>query len=102
MNTLYVDTRDSKATIVILKTDNREFKVKSKRKNPGQVTLSLIEKVLKRAGIKIDKIDKIEVERGPGSFTGIRVGVSIANAISLSLLKRINKKKLGTIETPKY
>ena len=103
MNILKIDTRDNKKIIIRLETGNKVFEEKSKATvRSAQMILPLVEKLLKKAGLAPQKIDEIIVERGPGSFTGLRVGISIANALSLSLLIKINGKKLGEIETPKY
>ncbi len=59
-------------------------------------TLSHLEKFLKTNGVKLDAVNKIVVVSGPGSFTGIRVGVSMALAFSFA--KNI---PLYAIEKPK-
>ena len=41
-----------------------------------------IESVIRDAGITIDDLSAIAVANGPGSFTGIRIGVSTARALS--------------------
>ena len=43
-----------------------------------------------------DVLEGIEVETGPGSFTGLRVGVSVANALGYSLGIPVNGKKIET------
>jgi len=42
----------------------------------------LIKKILIDNSVSIQDISKIEVNRGPGSFTGLKVGVSIANTFN--------------------
>lgn len=44
-----------------------------------------IEAVLASAGVDIWAIEKIVVFRGPGSFTGLRIGISVANALAYAL-----------------
>lgn len=103
MNTIYIDTRDNKKIIVRLETQTGKFEEKSiASKDRAQATLPMIEKILKKARLDINDIDEINVEKGPGSFTGLRVGISIANALSFSGLIKVNGKKLGEIETPQY
>lgn len=103
MTTLYIDTRDNKKIRVLLTVNKEKYQVFSKGTVKGsEIILKLINDVLRKAEIELSQIDKIEVERGPGSFTGVRVGVSVANALSLTLNKRINGKKLGELETPVY
>jgi tRNA threonylcarbamoyladenosine biosynthesis protein TsaB len=103
MNKLYIDTRDNKQIIVSLEAETGTFEEKSvANKNKAQATLPLIEKILKKAKLPIKDIEEINIEQGPGSFTGLRVGISIANALSFGGLIRINGKKPGEIELPKY
>ena len=37
------------------------------------------------AGVRLAEIDRIAVTTGPGSFTGVRVGLSFARALALAL-----------------
>jgi len=46
-----------------------------------------IDMVLKLSGISLDKIEGITVSQGPGSFTGLRVGISVAKTLALSFKK---------------
>lgn len=103
MNILYIDTRDNKRIVVRLDKNGEKFQQESGASVKGaQTILPLIQKVLKKAKITPAKIDEIKVERGPGSFTGLRVGIAIANALSFSVGAKINGKKIGEIEEPVY
>jgi tRNA threonylcarbamoyladenosine biosynthesis protein TsaB len=46
--------------------------------------------------LKFKDLAKIQVKTGPGSFTGLRVGVSTANALGFSLGIPVNGKKNET------
>ena len=50
----------------------------------GLVILDFIEDLLSRSNIKKDELDLIAVSNGPGSFTGLRVGCSVAQAIAFA------------------
>ena len=103
MNKLYIDTRDNKMIIVRLETKKGTFEEKSvANKNRAQVALPLIEEILNKAKLSARDIDEINVEKGPGSFTGLRIGISIANALSFAGLVQVNGKILGEIEEPQY
>ncbi len=88
---LYIDTKDKKTVRVSLKKDGKVIKSLSEENQFGsQVLLPLIEK------LEYKDLTGIEVETGPGSFTGIRVGVSVANALGYALNISINGKKIET------
>lgn len=46
-----------------------------------------IEEVVKQAGINLKEIDGVAVSKGPGSYTGLRIGVSTAKGLCYSLDK---------------
>ncbi len=48
----------------------------------AQEVLPLIEDLLARQDIALGKIDFLSVVSGPGSFTGLRIGVAVAQALS--------------------
>jgi len=44
-----------------------------------------IEETLKKTGLKLKTIDAVTIGLGPGSFTGLRIGLACAKALSMSL-----------------
>ena len=68
--------------------------VSDENKFGSQVLLPLIEKLLKSNKLEFSDLKGIEVATGPGSFTGIKVGVSVANALGYSLGIPVNGKKM--------
>lgn len=46
-----------------------------------------IEELLNKAGVKPAEIDAIAVSEGPGSYTGVRIGVTIAKTLAWTLKK---------------
>lgn len=57
--------------------------------NHSNVIMSMINDLMLRTSIKITEIDKIAVSIGPGSFTGIRIGVAIAKGLAYGKNKKI-------------
>ena len=47
----------------------------------SQTLLLLIDEALKNAGVTVDDIDLLAVSNGPGSFTGVRIGVSLVKGL---------------------
>ncbi len=103
MKTLFLDTSDSSNINAKLEIDGNVFEEIStaKTKRPESI-LILVEKLLKKANLNFSEIDTIKVKRGPGSYTGLKVGTSIANALSFALQKQVNDKDLGDFEEPQY
>ena len=46
-----------------------------------------IQKVLGRAGLQLKDVDAVAVSKGPGSYTGLRIGVSVAKGLCYALDK---------------
>lgn len=44
--------------------------------------IPMIEQVLKQAGVSIREVEAIACARGPGSFTGVRIGIGVAKGIA--------------------
>jgi tRNA threonylcarbamoyladenosine biosynthesis protein TsaB len=53
----------------------------------AEVLHPFIEAILKEATISNHQIDAIAVSKGPGSYTGLRIGVSVAKGLSYALNK---------------
>ena len=72
---------------------------RTRRKNPVKAV-----KIIKKAGTSINRINEIKVNLGPGSFTGLRVGVAVANALGWALKIPVNGKRItkGEVVIPKY
>lgn len=94
---LHIDTKDQKVIRVSLKDKDKVIKsLSAKNKYGSQVLLPLIKKILDASKLGTSDLTAIQVETGPGSFTGIRVGVSVANALGYCLGIPVNGKKIET------
>lgn len=51
----------------------------------SQTLLPMVEAMMKNAGVGMDKIELAAVTNGPGSFTGIRIGVAAVKGLSYAL-----------------
>lgn len=95
---LYLDTTSNKQTIVRL--DDLE-KVQESGIWHSQVVLPVIEELLQKKKAALKDITEIKVKTGPGSFTGVRVGVSIAQALGYALNIPVNGKQPAKLEAIK-
>lgn len=83
MKYLFIDTSTSFFTLSIL-TDNEilyNHYIESKNDVASKI-IPTLEKALNDINLKIDDINKIFVVNGPGSFTGVRIGVTVAKTIA--------------------
>jgi len=96
---LYIDTSDNKKTVVGLGGERLE---KPTGPDKSQQVLDLINQILKKNKKRLEDLTEIEVETGPGSFTGLRVGISVANTLAWILKIPVNGQKVGGLVEPKY
>lgn len=86
MNILLIDTSSNQEIKVGLKMGKKKFLISRKiDKQKAQAVLPMIQALLKKHELKLTDLNGINVNTGPGSFTGIRVGVAIAKALSFAL-----------------
>src|SRR5260370_41028593 len=50
----------------------------------AEALMPLIARVMDEAEVEFNELDRIAVTAGPGSFTGLRVGISAARGIALA------------------
>lgn len=84
---LYLDSTNNQKTILRLDKKEYSHEVSSPR---DQNILGFIQQTMATLGKTPQDITSIEVNPGPGSFTGTRVGVAIANALGFSLGLPVN------------
>ncbi len=94
---LSIDTKHQKVVRVEIKDKAKVIGSLSEENEYGsQVLLPLILQLLRTTNSELRTLKGIEVETGPGSFTGLRVGASVANALGFSLGIPVNGKKIET------
>lgn len=86
MKILYVDTSSNYLYSGIVIDDSIKCEIKEELgKDLSKVALPKIIKLFDETSIAPQDLDKIMVVIGPGSFTGVRIGVTIAKTIAWSL-----------------
>lgn len=86
MITLFIDTSLSDVSIALLKDGKIVNKiVKSIPNEHSKYAITYIDEVLKNSNIKPNEVNNIMVVNGPGSFTGIRIGLTIAKVYAYLL-----------------
>lgn len=83
---LLIDASSSKQIIIGLRTNGQEHIEHQKiDHNQTQLILSAIDSILRKNKMSLKELNAIEVQKGKGSLTGIRVGMAIANTFSFLL-----------------
>lgn len=86
MKILAIDTATRTCSVALLDGDNILAEaLLYGQKHHSEKILSLIEGLFFNTGITGSQLDLIAVSTGPGSFTGLRVGLSTAQGLALSL-----------------
>lgn len=93
--TLFIDTHSNIITIALLGKTNI-IKQKETNHKHSEHVLNMIKSILDENIIKKEDISEIIVVNGPGSFTGIRIGVVIAKTLSYTL--NIKIKVISSLE----
>lgn len=86
MKCLVIDTSSSYVTVSIINDNTivHEFKKKIDNDIASKI-MSIINMELTESNIDVKDIEKIFVVNGPGSFTGVRIGVTIAKTMAWGL-----------------
>lgn len=83
--TLFIDTHCSLITIGLIDEENIFVVEKESDKSHSIYLLPMIEKLLESNELKLTDLKSVIVVNGPGSFTGVRIGFSVAKMLSYSL-----------------
>lgn len=98
---LAIDTALDACAAGVLDTDLGKLiaqESQTMKRGHAEALMPLIARVVKEAGIAFAALDRIAVTTGPGSFTGLRVGLSAARGIALAA----NKPAVGLTTLAAY
>ncbi len=96
---LYIDTtsEDTKIELISIDVVVDSFVWKAGF-NQSELLLKEIDTLLIKNGLKQNDLKGISVNSGPGSYTGMRIGITTANFLALSLNIPITNQKNLLIE----
>jgi tRNA threonylcarbamoyladenosine biosynthesis protein TsaB len=89
---LAIDTALDACAACVLDTDAAKViarESQAMKRGHAEALMPLIGRVIRQAGIAFTALDRIAVTTGPGSFTGLRVGLSAARGIGLAADKPV-------------
>ena len=113
MKIIAIDTSTENCSVALLNEDSITFKSEVAPQKHAEIVLEMLDTILKESSISKDSLDGLVLGIGPGSFTGIRIGIAsikamaevynirVAGVTSLETLARIdesNKNKICLID----
>lgn len=98
---LGIDTSGKNASVAVVSEDRMlaQYFVET-QKTHSQVILPLCEKMLGDLGKTVKDIDRFAIAAGPGSYTGLRIGISAVKALAFGLDKECSG--VSTLESIAY
>lgn len=83
MNILAIRTDKPEAELYLYKDDKKTAEIKWQAHRELAETLNTkTEEILNKSSISYDDLSGVVAYIGPGSFTGLRIGISVANALA--------------------
>ena len=98
MNVLAVDTSATELTLAV-SAGNRfeENSIKPQAMKHSEIIMPRIFSILSDAGLQVKDLDLLVCTRGPGSFTGLRIGMAAMKGLAFGL-----SKPLASVSTLEY
>ncbi|MBR0812256.1 tRNA (adenosine(37)-N6)-threonylcarbamoyltransferase complex dimerization subunit type 1 TsaB [Bradyrhizobium diazoefficiens] len=84
---LAIDTALDACSVAVLDTDAGELLAQEQllmKRGHAEALMPMIARVMQSASLAFASLDRIAVTVGPGSFTGLRVGISAARGLALA------------------
>jgi len=95
MHWLAIDTSMNGCGVGVARADGAEFiKTEHMMRGQSERLMPMLTDIVAQAGLSLPDIDAFVVTCGPGTFTGLRIGLSVARALA-----QVSGKPLVGIET---
>lgn len=80
---LALDTSTEACSVALLYRNELTYLEEIAQRTHTQRILPMVDQLLQQSGLQLSQLDGLVLGRGPGSFTGVRVGVSVAQGLAL-------------------
>src|SRR6516164_4313362 len=87
MRVLAIDTPPEACSVAVLDTGRADLRVQESlpmQRGQAEALMPLVAQIPESAQLDFTDLDRIAVTTGPGSFTGLRVGIAAARGIALA------------------
>lgn len=82
MKILAIDTATERCSVALRMEERTVDRVIDTPRGHADLILTLVQDVLDEAGSKLADLDAIAYGRGPGSFTGVRIAIGVAQGLA--------------------
>lgn len=90
MVVLFIDTCNRKLVVGLAKDDKLVYKLEYDAfKKQSELLAKEVSKCFKESNIRSEQVDMVVCTNGPGSYTGIRIGLTFAKVFAASLNKKL-------------
>lgn len=99
MNYLFIDTAEGTRVLLKLGAEERYFYDENMARSGSETLMPMIDGLLTEAGVRLSDIDVFGACVGPGSFTGLRIGLTTVKTFCYALGKKcfgVNNLRLNS------
>ncbi len=82
MKLLAFDTVTERCSVALLADGRCASRAETAANRHASLLLPMVESLLAEAGISLSALDAVAFDRGPGSFTGLRIGAGVAQGLA--------------------
>ncbi|WP_018415922.1 tRNA (adenosine(37)-N6)-threonylcarbamoyltransferase complex dimerization subunit type 1 TsaB [Teredinibacter turnerae] len=79
---LALDASTEVCSVALISADENWTETCDQPRSHAKVLLPMVDRLLKASGLELAELDAVAVTNGPGSFTGIRIGLGIAQGLA--------------------
>ena len=88
MKILAISTAEKECSIALIEDRNVILEeMWAAKQTHSKRIMGMVDRIMKRADVLIDELDGFIAAKGPGSFTGLRIGVSVVKGLSFAVAK---------------
>ena len=84
MNRLAIETAFETCSVALDMDGSIRTRSRTEPRAHGRLLLPFIDELLAEGGLSLDDLDALVVDRGPGSFTSLRIGLGVAQGLALA------------------
>jgi tRNA threonylcarbamoyladenosine biosynthesis protein TsaB len=98
MRLLAVDTATERCSVALRLDGQVIERVSEQPRGAADLVLPMVESVLQEAGVRLADLDGIAYGRGPGAFTGVRIGVGVVQGLAFGAgLRTVGVSNLAAV-----